>query len=86
MPEVAHMNVAGPYWWHVRWWLGAIRQQAITWANNNLDICRHLTSLGHDELRAECVGSIEYLCIDFVLNRPWSGEYGERCVRISKGY
>ena len=33
-----------------RWWLGAIRQQAITWASVDLDPCRHMTSLGHNEL------------------------------------
>ena len=34
-----------------RQWLGAIRQQAITWANVDLDPCRHMTSLGHNELK-----------------------------------
>ena len=33
-----------------RHWLGAVRQQAITWANVGVDPCRHLTSLGHNEL------------------------------------
>ena len=31
-------------------WLGAIRQQAITWANVDPDLCRHVASLGQDEL------------------------------------
>ena len=30
--------------------LGAVRQQAITWANFDSDLCRHLASLGHNEL------------------------------------
>ena len=34
-----------------RWWLGAIRQQAITWTNVDTDPCRHMVSLGHNELR-----------------------------------
>ena len=34
-----------------RWWLGAVRQQAITWANVVLDPCRHMTSIGYNELR-----------------------------------
>ena len=37
---------------HQHWfslWLGAIRQQAITWANVNPDLCRHMASLGHNE-------------------------------------
>ena len=33
-----------------RYWLGAIRQQAITWANVDQDLCRHMASLGHIEL------------------------------------
>ena len=32
-----------------RWWLGAVRQQAITWANVDSDLCRHMASLGHSE-------------------------------------
>ena len=34
----------------IRWWLGAVRQQAITWANVDPDLCRHVVSLGHNEL------------------------------------
>ena len=33
-----------------RLWLGAVRQQAITWANVDPDFCRHMASLGHNEL------------------------------------
>ena len=33
-----------------RLWLGALRQQAITWANVDPDLCRHMVSLGHNEL------------------------------------
>ena len=32
-----------------RQWLGAIRQQAITWANVDTDLCCHIASLGHNE-------------------------------------
>ena len=31
-------------------WLGAVRQQAITWANVDPDLCLHMVSLGHNEL------------------------------------
>ena len=34
-----------------RLWLGAVRQQAITWANVDPDLCRHMVLLGQDELR-----------------------------------
>ena len=33
-----------------RLWLGAVRQQAITWANVDLVPCRHMASPGHNEL------------------------------------
>ena len=33
-----------------RLWLGAIRQLAITGANVDSDLCRHMASLGHNEL------------------------------------
>ena len=32
-------------------WLGAVRQQAITWASVNPVPCRHMVSLGHKELK-----------------------------------
>ena len=31
-------------------WLVAIRQQAIAWTNVDLDLCCHVSSLGHNEL------------------------------------
>ena len=34
----------------IRWWLGAIRQQAITWANVDLELWCHMASPGHSEL------------------------------------
>ena len=30
--------------------VGAVRQHAITWANIDLDLCRHMASLGLNEL------------------------------------
>ena len=35
-----------------RQWLGAIGQQAITWANVDPDLCRHMVSLGQNELNS----------------------------------
>ena len=32
-----------------RWWPGAVRQQAITWANVDPHPCRHMTLPGHNE-------------------------------------
>ena len=31
-------------------WLGAWQHQAITWAKVEPDLCRHIASLGHNEL------------------------------------
>ena len=33
-------------------WLGAVRQQAIAWANVDPDLCPHLASLGHSEFNS----------------------------------
>ena len=33
-----------------RWWLGAVRQQVITWANVDPDLCHHRLSLSHNEV------------------------------------
>ena len=40
-----------------RWWLGANRQQAITWANVDPDLCRQMASLGLNELNSNLVKS-----------------------------
>ena len=46
-----------------RWWLGsgngfsAIRQQAITWANVDPDLCHQMAALGHNELTLNVWGS-----------------------------
>ena len=34
-----------------RWWLGAVRQQAITWANIDPDLCRHMASPSQSDLK-----------------------------------
>ena len=36
-----------------RWWLGAIKRQAIIWAGVDPDICCHMASLGHSELKCK---------------------------------
>ena len=38
-------------------------QQAITWANVDLDLCHHMTSLGHNELVATGVVVIVFLLV-----------------------
>ena len=42
-------------WWFIsqywfRLWLGAIRLEAINWANVDTDLCRHIMWLGHNQL------------------------------------
>ena len=41
------LNATRPHWW----WVNVGWQQAITWANVDLDLCRHMASLGHSELK-----------------------------------
>ena len=36
----------------LRWYLGAVRQQVIAWANLCIDLCHHMTLLGNSELMA----------------------------------
>ena len=36
-----------------RLWLGAVRQQAITWANVDPDLCHHMASLSHNEIKLQ---------------------------------
>ena len=41
-----------------RWWLGADRKQAITWADADLDLCRHMTPMSwylYIEFRKKCL-------------------------------
>ena len=42
-----HINSLAPF---ETIWLGAIRQQPITWASVDASLCRHIKSLGHNEL------------------------------------
>ena len=42
------MKTFSRHW--LRLWLAAWRHQAVTWANVDQDPCRHMTSLGHNEL------------------------------------
>ena len=41
-----------------RQWLGAVRQQAITWTNVDQDMCRHLASLGLNELNKPVLANV----------------------------
>ena len=41
-------------------WLGAIRQQAITWTNVDQDLCRHMAPLGHNELTFQVMVPLIY--------------------------
>ena len=46
-----------------REWLGAIRQQAIAWANVDPDLCRNMVSLGHNESRWKLDTSSKWSCL-----------------------
>ena len=42
-------------------WLGTVRQQAITWANVEPDLCHYMISLGHTELTHW--GRLTHICV-----------------------
>ena len=66
------------------WWLGAVRQQAITWVNVGQDLCRHMPSLRHNEPLlwrhngGKCFSN--HLPHDCLLNRL----FGRRSKKTSK--
>ena len=45
--HVASLKIS-QHW--LRWWLGAVRHQAITWANVDPELCHYMASLDHNEL------------------------------------
>ena len=45
------LMIISQHWF--RWWLGAVRQRAITWVNVDPDLCRHMASLGPNELNSQ---------------------------------
>ena len=51
------------------WWLGAIRQQAITWTNVGPDLCGHMALQGHNETILSYSSSISgyHICIMCIL-------------------
>ena len=55
------MNVTGPYWWLVNIGMGngwvLSRQQTITWANADPELCRQMASLGHNEVKVNVLFS-----------------------------
>ena len=54
-----------------RLWLGAVRQQAITWANVDSVPCHLMASLGHNELRRGCV-IMEWMCTNHIKFLRWN--------------
>ena len=42
-------------------WLGATKQQVITYANVDLDLCHHMTSLGRNELLTFIINDAQYI-------------------------
>ena len=55
--------IASQHW--IRWWLGAVRQQAITWFIVDPDLYPHMASLGHCEISN---GDTTVLCNGIVIN------------------
>ena len=68
------LQMISQHWF--RQWLGAVRQQAITWANVDQDLCRHMASLSHNELTlatGECGNNFKCVISEYMLVwRPWA--------------
>ena len=66
--------------WFV-WWLGAIRKQAITWANVDPDLCHHFSSPGHKEITIRnlwfsfCVIVIQESCDKWSVSYPYHEQF-----------
>ena len=63
------LRLISQHWF--RYWLGADRQQAITWGNVDPDLCHRSELLGHNELRQERIYSGPYCCLE-TLNSDWN--------------
>ena len=66
-----------------RQWLGAVRQQAITLANVDPDLCPHMASLGLNELNTS-QGSADHLDKDYLMMKLryikcWAELKGQIC-------
>ena len=78
------LMIIAQHWF--RQWLGAIRQQAITWANVDPDICRHMASLGHNELTHCVFNSMWYMTVQSLHpphNEVVGGVHWFHLVRLS---
>ena len=70
MWDCSQVNVTEHLWWCQYWfglWFGSVRQQAITWATVDPDLCRHMAWLGQDELTKIITQCFEYVFSDLPL-------------------
>ena len=52
-----------------RWWLGALRRQTITGVNIHSDLCRHMASVGHNDLRRFAVRYLHHKWTSSILRK-----------------
>ena len=67
-------------------WLGAVRQQTITWPNVRPDVCCHMASLGHNELtlsRLNCFNRSKWTII--VMGRQKGLEFQNQIIVLDNG-
>ena len=57
-----------------RLWFDAIRQQSITWASVDPDLCRHMPSLGTSELMYEKLRGVRYIPAKWSVIDKWRME------------
>ena len=74
-----------------RSWLGAVRQQAISWANVDPDLCRHMLSLGPNESSSRWQVTQHIRCWGWNIPRD-KGQYhscwcpGTSCLQVSSSH
>ena len=66
--------------------LGAVRQQAITWADVDTDLCRHMASQGHNELKPGNLPvhyqTISWINADLLSTGPLGTNFSETEIKI----
>ena len=67
-----------------RWWLGAVRQQTITWANVDSVSCRLMVSLGHNELIQKILQSNFILCELISIQHTEANKKGPPICKVFK--
>ena len=74
------LSIRSQHWF--RYWLGAIRHQAITWANVDPDLCHHMVVLGHNwvkcSINCKLIYSFLQWCVHLVSRVAYTDFLGQK--------